>query len=175
MRGRTLGNTLRWSDSTNSISRPKCICLFDLNSSQFRPHWATTRTNRHRQRHAGTTLLLPVLRGYAKSVHDVKASAVELHKKPFHSLAISPSKMDGVSAGKPICSQNGVMHRAMIALGSNIGDRVSMIEQACERMSRRGIRIKATSALYESAPMYVTDQNLFYNGVCEVGCSISRF
>jgi 7,8-dihydro-6-hydroxymethylpterin-pyrophosphokinase (HPPK) len=64
--------------------------------------------------------------------------------------------------------QHSSMHRAMIALGSNIGDRVGMIEQACEKMPARAIIVKRTSFLYETAPMYVTDQNTFLNGVCEV-------
>lgn len=64
--------------------------------------------------------------------------------------------------------QETALHRAMIGLGSNIGDRVGMIEQACEKMRAKGIIVKATSLLYETAPMYVADQDAFYNGVCEV-------
>jgi 2-amino-4-hydroxy-6-hydroxymethyldihydropteridine diphosphokinase / dihydropteroate synthase len=64
-------------------------------------------------------------------------------------------------------------HRAMIALGSNIGDRVSIIEQALGKMLPRGINVKATSFLYETTPMYVRDQEAFYNGVCEVGATTS--
>jgi 2-amino-4-hydroxy-6-hydroxymethyldihydropteridine diphosphokinase / dihydropteroate synthase len=69
---------------------------------------------------------------------------------------------------QPDPQQPAPLHRAMIALGSNIGDRITMIEQACEMMPLRGIAVKATSLLYETAPMYVTDQESFYNGVCEV-------
>jgi 2-amino-4-hydroxy-6-hydroxymethyldihydropteridine diphosphokinase/dihydropteroate synthase len=59
-------------------------------------------------------------------------------------------------------------HRAFIALGSNLGDRVEMIEEACRRMSDQGIRVVRTSGLWESEPMYVLDQDRFVNGVCEV-------
>ena len=59
-------------------------------------------------------------------------------------------------------------HRVYIALGSNIGDRVGMIEKACHAMDRVGIRILRTSCLYETEPMYVRDQHSFVNGVCEV-------
>ena len=59
-------------------------------------------------------------------------------------------------------------HRAFIALGSNLGDRIEMIEEACRRMSERGIQIIRTSSLWESEPMYVLDQNKFVNGACEV-------
>jgi len=55
-----------------------------------------------------------------------------------------------------------------IALGSNVGDRLVNIEKACREMDAEpGIRIVRTSALYETAPMYVTDQDTFLNGVCE--------
>ncbi|KAL7629076.1 trifunctional dihydropteroate synthetase [Parahypoxylon ruwenzoriense] len=57
---------------------------------------------------------------------------------------------------------------AYIALGSNVGDRVSMIEQACKEMDSRGITVKRTSSLWETEPMYVLDQDRFVNGACEV-------
>jgi hypothetical protein len=59
--------------------------------------------------------------------------------------------------------------RAYIALGSNLGDRIGLIEEACNEMSTRGIKITRTSSLWETEPMYVLDQNNFVNGVCEVG------
>lgn len=58
---------------------------------------------------------------------------------------------------------------AYIALGSNLGDRVAEIEKACRLMDERGIRVKRTSSLYETEPMYVVDQERFLNGACEVG------
>lgn len=59
-------------------------------------------------------------------------------------------------------------HRAFIALGSNMGDCVEMIEKACLEMDRANIKVKRTSSLFETAPMYVLDQDPFMNGVCEV-------
>ena len=60
-------------------------------------------------------------------------------------------------------------HKAFIALGSNQGDRVSMIEEACRLMDESGvIRILRTSSLWETKAMYVLDQDKFVNGVCEV-------
>lgn len=64
--------------------------------------------------------------------------------------------------------ESAVVHRAYIALGSNVGDRISMIELACREMDRRHIKVLRTSALYESSPMYLEDQGLFINGACEV-------
>ncbi|KAH7165474.1 Dihydropteroate synthase-like protein [Dactylonectria macrodidyma] len=57
---------------------------------------------------------------------------------------------------------------AYIALGSNLGDRVAEIERACNEMDHRGIKVKRTSSLWETEPMYVKDQDRFVNGACEV-------
>ncbi|KAJ5604833.1 hypothetical protein N7510_009987 [Penicillium lagena] len=65
------------------------------------------------------------------------------------------------------------LHRAFIALGSNVGDRVEMIEKACLEMDRAGIKVKRTSSLFETTPMYVLDQGTFMNGVCEVETSLA--
>jgi len=60
-------------------------------------------------------------------------------------------------------------HRAFVALGSNLGDRVVMIEQACKEMDQTGkIKVLRTSSLWETKAMYVLDQDKFVNGVCEV-------
>lgn len=63
---------------------------------------------------------------------------------------------------------------AYIALGSNLGDRVGWIEQACAEMNRRGIKVKRTSSLWETEPMYVLDQDRFVNGACEVSDTLLR-
>ena len=58
---------------------------------------------------------------------------------------------------------------AYIALGSNLGDRLSFIERACDALkAHSGIKFKRTSCLYETKAMYVEDQGNFYNAVCEV-------
>lgn len=57
---------------------------------------------------------------------------------------------------------------AYIALGSNMGDRIGWIEKACNEMDARGIKVKRTSSLWETEPMYVLDQDRFVNGACEV-------
>lgn len=59
-------------------------------------------------------------------------------------------------------------HRAIIALGANIGDRISNIEEACRVMDSRGMRVIQTSLLYETEAMYVVHQDPFINGACEV-------
>ncbi|KAL8285658.1 hypothetical protein RB597_002632 [Gaeumannomyces tritici] len=84
----------------------------------------------------------------------------------------------GKAAGEPPSSSRGggccggtdLKRRRMayVALGSNMGQRVAMIEQACREMDKRGIRVRRTSSLWETEPMYVLDQGMFVNGVCEV-------
>ena len=59
-------------------------------------------------------------------------------------------------------------HTAFLALGSNVDDRMALIESACKSMETRGIEIVRTSALYETAPMYYENQQPFINGVCQV-------
>jgi hypothetical protein len=66
-------------------------------------------------------------------------------------------------------SYSRLTNRAFIALGSNMGDRVAMIEQACKEMEASGlVKILQTSSLYETKAMYVLDQDNFVNGACEV-------
>ncbi len=62
---------------------------------------------------------------------------------------------------------------AYIALGSNMGDRIGWIEKACDEMDARGVKVKHTSCLWETEPMYVLDQDRFVNGACEVCLSVS--
>ncbi|KAL4863871.1 hypothetical protein BDV12DRAFT_20977 [Aspergillus spectabilis] len=69
---------------------------------------------------------------------------------------------------KPTMDALKPSHRAFIALGSNVGERVEMIEKACLEMGRADIRVLRTSSLFETAPMYYLDQEPFMNGVCEV-------
>lgn len=71
------------------------------------------------------------------------------------------SNMNSVRGGSQI-------HRAFIALGSNMGDRVDMIEKACLELDKANIKVKRTSSLFETTPMYVLEQDTFINGVCEV-------
>ncbi|KAJ5485113.1 Folic acid synthesis protein fol1 [Penicillium diatomitis] len=64
-------------------------------------------------------------------------------------------------------------HRAFIALGSNMGNRVEMIEKACLELDEANIKVLRTSSLFETTPMYVLDQDTFINGVCEVETHLS--
>ncbi|KAK3353592.1 Dihydropteroate synthase-like protein [Lasiosphaeria hispida] len=73
-----------------------------------------------------------------------------------------------VTMGPPTASGPPAKKTAYIALGSNMGDRIAWIEKACNEMDARGIKVKRTSSLWETEPMYVLDQDRFVNGACEV-------
>lgn len=62
--------------------------------------------------------------------------------------------------------------RAVIAFGSNMGDRVANIEAGLSRMKTHGLNVIKVSSLYETRPMYYDDQDAFLNGVCQVETSL---
>lgn len=49
----------------------------------------------------------------------------------------------------------------VIALGSNVGDRLHNFKEALKLMRNSGINITRHACLYETAPAYVTDQPRF--------------
>lgn len=51
----------------------------------------------------------------------------------------------------------------VIALGSNVGDRLNNFNEALDLMKKSGIHITRHGCLYETAPAYVTDQPQFLN------------
>ncbi|XP_028801478.1 folate synthesis bifunctional protein, mitochondrial-like [Neltuma alba] len=51
----------------------------------------------------------------------------------------------------------------VIALGSNVGNRLQNFKEALKLMRKSGIHITRHACLYESAPAYVTDQPYFLN------------
>ena len=51
-----------------------------------------------------------------------------------------------------------------LALGSNLGDRAHHLRAALAALAP-GVTVEQVSALYETAPAYVTDQPPFYNAV----------
>jgi 2-amino-4-hydroxy-6-hydroxymethyldihydropteridine diphosphokinase/dihydropteroate synthase len=61
------------------------------------------------------------------------------------------------------------LKRVAIALGSNLGDRPGNLREALRRLGALPhVSVQATSRLYESSPMYVTDQPAFLNAAAEV-------
>lgn len=87
-----------------------------------------------------------------------RSSLTRVPASPFAHHGAKKVKTDAVGSPK----------KAYIALGSNMGDRVALIEQACNELTSRGIKVTRTSSLWETKPMYVLDQDSFVNGACEV-------
>jgi len=67
-------------------------------------------------------------------------------------------------SGRP---HRGPAHTYFIGLGSNRGDRERNLRDAWARLAARSVRGRL-SRLYESEPMYVTDQPRFLNAVAHV-------
>ncbi|EFI27520.1 folic acid synthesis protein [Coprinopsis cinerea okayama7 len=83
------------------------------------------------------------------------------------------------------------VHKVVLALGSNLGDRFKNIESALRLLEIPGEVLKEhkpvdgdkaeamkvdvvdTSFLYETAPMYFTDQPAFINGACVIETNLS--
>lgn len=100
-------------------------------------------------------------------------NASKLSDEGWRRMTTSPdSGVSGVRDGSAnVTISNGGSpspHRVYIALGSNVGDGVKNIEMACKEMDDQAIFVKRTSFLYETQPMYLENQQLFINGVCEV-------
>ncbi|KAL8955475.1 MAG: hypothetical protein Q9193_006695, partial [Seirophora villosa] len=89
------------------------------------------------------------------------------HSRISAAYAFDKHWSDGLQQAQKAACLTGDNYRALVALGSNLGDRVGMIEQACTEMKLRGLKVLRTSSLYESEPMYMTDQPSFLNGVCQ--------
>ncbi|QAY67413.1 2-amino-4-hydroxy-6-hydroxymethyldihydropteridine diphosphokinase [Paenibacillus protaetiae] len=59
--------------------------------------------------------------------------------------------------------------QAYVALGSNIGDRESLLRQAIDRLDGQdGVRVSRISSVYETEPVGYTDQPSFLNMVIAV-------
>ncbi|KAH7337582.1 Dihydropteroate synthase-like protein [Rhizoctonia solani] len=64
-------------------------------------------------------------------------------------------------------------HVAILALGSNMGDRFVNIEKGLRALEKEGVKVVDTSYLYETKAMYHEDQASFVNGVCAISTSLS--
>ncbi|TYG90482.1 hypothetical protein E1A91_A12G173400v1 [Gossypium mustelinum] len=91
--------------------------------------------------------LLPTKNGIVGSQKYCRATFCSiLHSAVDHSVEVHSSDQEVV-----------------IALGSNVGDRLNNFNQALQLMRKSGIHITRHGCLYETAPAYVTDQPRFLN------------
>jgi len=83
------------------------------------------------------------------------------------------SPLPGLALGLSPVSQDDGYSSAYVALGSNLGDRLENIENACRLVDKLpGTRITRTSCMYETKPMYYANQGSFLNAVCEVATTL---
>ena len=64
------------------------------------------------------------------------------------------------------------MHQAYILLGTNLGNRLSYLQQATTYITQQVGEVSATSSIYETAAWGLTEQPSFYNQVLVVKTSV---
>ncbi len=52
---------------------------------------------------------------------------------------------------------------AYLSIGSNVGDRLENLRQACRRLESAGMRLRALSSVYETEPVDGAEQDWFLN------------
>ena len=77
----------------------------------------------------------------------------------------------GILACRGISTPKSVIQDTYIAIGSNVGDRVEAFNDAIMQLRLLG-EVKSTSFLYQTPPMYVTDQEKFLNAACHLRTSL---
>jgi 2-amino-4-hydroxy-6-hydroxymethyldihydropteridine diphosphokinase len=66
------------------------------------------------------------------------------------------------------------MHRVMVGLGSNLGDRLGFLQKAVGQLERTpGVSIISISSVYETEPVGVKNQPHFLNAAAELSCLMS--
>ncbi|KAG0235486.1 trifunctional dihydropteroate synthetase [Actinomortierella wolfii] len=77
------------------------------------------------------------------------------------------SSISGLMRRGPVPAH--LSHIAFLALGSNMGDSGANLTKALQQLEQDGhVRVVDTSFLYETPPMYVTDQAPFLNAACKI-------
>src|ERR1017187_10174720 len=57
---------------------------------------------------------------------------------------------------------------AYLSLGSNVGDRLGNLRQACTQLDSEGISLRRLSSIYETEPVDYLEQDWFLNCVAEI-------
>ena len=119
---------------------------------------------------------VPISSAGSSLCKDAVAIRTLLQELDSKLLSITSTSSDGIARPVQLDSKansRGQMQRGVVvALGSNVGNRVEEIEKACRAIDADpDMRIVDTSFLYETKPMYVEDQERFVNGACEVSGS----
>ncbi|CAL5085632.1 unnamed protein product [Urochloa decumbens] len=98
------------------------------------------------------------MQSHALSAFDLRHSLSSYNKTSRHVFSCKARSLTQFSCGGSSADQEIV-----IAMGSNVGDRVSTFDRALQMMKSSGVNISRHACLYETAPAYVTDQPRFLN------------
>lgn len=116
-------------------------------------------------------------------VHDVMQTCAALAAYRAYSAneadMANPIAVAGARGLSPSSGLSSELHtpyrhpRALIALGSNQGDRLAHLMHAvCKIAQLPACEVVAVSPIYESEPAYYTSQATFANAVLELGCGL---
>ena len=115
----------------------------------------------------------------SSKVSPVDSSVVNAKVSPIVSSVgsskVSPVISSKVSPiGSSIDSSCDAAHQVVIAFGSNMGDSVSTLKQACAHIAAlEGVKLIKTSSFYQTKPWGYAEQNDFINGVMLVETTLS--
>jgi hypothetical protein len=109
-------------------------------------------------------------RRYILSAHACEFSGNAIHPRRINHLANDDDGLRSLDDKKQ--GPMSRVHDRDLGRSPNV-DQVGHIETALTEMEKRRLKIKSVSGLYETDPMYVTDQHKFLNGACEVSESIT--
>lgn len=66
-----------------------------------------------------------------------------------------------------------ITHKAFILLGSNLGNRLSQLEEACRAIENAGITIIERSSVYETEPWGNNEQPAFLNMMLQIATTLA--
>ncbi|RLN34421.1 folate synthesis bifunctional protein, mitochondrial-like [Panicum miliaceum] len=107
---------------------------------------------------AGTSYYGGLVQSHAPSAFDLRHSLSSYNKA---SKCVIPCKARSMMQFS--CGSSSADQEIVIAMGSNVGDRVSTFNRALQMMKSSGVNITRHACMYETAPAYVTDQPRFLN------------
>lgn len=121
--------------------------------------------------HQNPPLYRTLLSPFSKAIMVASPTAARHNHQRSQAAAAAPSPPPQTK------KKNAHKHEVYLAFGSNLGDRLSHIQNALDELEAAtlppafapgSVHVCDTSALYESLPMYYHDQGRFVNGVIKV-------
>ncbi|KAI1314336.1 trifunctional dihydropteroate synthetase [Mortierella claussenii] len=110
-------------------------------------------------------------RAFFKAAADAAGGHSKTHTRGVSSVStipgLSSSTDSKIEIRGPVPAH--LNHVVYLALGSNMGDSAANLTNALRRLEQGGnVRVVDTSFMYETPPMYVTDQPAFLNAACKI-------